>query len=373
MVNQHSISRRVLLSRTKKTGNRHVIFSILLLVLFFQAASCKKKKTDDATTPEKLQNGILVLNEGLFNLNNSSLSWIDLSASTTDNNFFEEKTSRGLGDTGNDLKRYGNKLYIVVNVSSTLEILDATTGQSLHQVSMISGSTPQQPRSVAFWQNKALVSCYDGFVSVFDTATYALVARVHVGSNPEGLAVSNNKLFVANSGGLNAMMDSTVSVVDLNTMQETSRIKVGLNPGGVCADNQGDVYVITRGNYSNAPSRMHKIDPNTLAVTDFSFDASGMTPMNNNMLITYSDFSTQASSIALFNTGTETMISANYLSTAGIQTLYGVHYSPVTNRIYLCDAKGYTETGSVLIYSSDGAFLTSFSAGLNPSELVIYE
>ena len=372
MVKQHPHNNRKFFG-TKIRGRDPIVFSLALLALLFQAVSCKKKHPDETTTPDKLQNGILVLNEGLFNLNNSSLSWINLSASTVDDNFFEEKTGRGLGDTGNDLQRYGNKLYIVVNVSSTLEILDATTGQSLHQASMISGSTPQQPRSIAFWQNKALVSCYDGFVSVFDTATYALVTRIQVGSNPEGLAVSNNKLFVANSGGLNTIMDSTVSVVDLTTMQETGRINVGLNPGGVCVDNQGDVYVVTRGNYANIPSRMHKIDPNTLAVTDFGFDAGGMTLMNNNLLISYFDFGSQSSSIGLFNTITETLTSSGYLSTAGIQTLYGVHYSPATNRIYLCDAKGYTETGSVLIYSANGTFLSSFNAGLNPSELVIYE
>jgi YVTN family beta-propeller protein len=68
------------------------------------------------------------------------------------------------------------------------------------------------------------------------------VQRIAVGQNPEGLAVSNGKLYVANSGGLNFPdVDSTVSVIDLTTHTELLKITVGKNPGGVCVDSEGDV------------------------------------------------------------------------------------------------------------------------------------
>jgi hypothetical protein len=53
-----------------------------VLILSAIVVSCKKKPvqpTEETTSPTTLSNGILVLNEGLFQQNNASLSWIDFS------------------------------------------------------------------------------------------------------------------------------------------------------------------------------------------------------------------------------------------------------------------------------------------------------
>jgi YVTN family beta-propeller protein len=352
---------------------RFKLFFVLLLVL---AVSCKKKKTTAPTAvPTTLEHGILVLNEGLFQHNNSSLSWINTTDGSINNSFFEEKTNRGLGDTGNDLKQYGGKIYVIVNVSSTLEILNAKTGQSIKQIPLFSGNTAKQPRSIAFNGAKAYISCYDGYVDVIDTATLIVETRIPVGQNPEGLAVSNGKLYVANSGGLNyPNVDSTVSVIQLSTNQEITRITVGKNPGSVCVDSQGDIYVISRGNYGTIPSRMHRIDTQTdTKVQSFTFDAGGITNFNSNLLISYTNSSASSSAVALFDPSSETLINANFLPLGNITTLYGVSYSPLTDKIYCCDANGYTTTGYVVVFSSNGAFETSYHVGLNPSKVLIYE
>src|SRR5690554_7499977 len=46
------------------------------------------------------------------------------------------------------------------------------------------------------------VSSYDGYVSAIDTSSLTVTNRIKVGRNPEGICISNNSLFVANSGGL---------------------------------------------------------------------------------------------------------------------------------------------------------------------------
>ena len=67
--------------------------------------------------------GIYVLSEGLFNLNNSTLMFHSLKNGQTDTDYFRSKNHRGLGDTANDMAIYGSKLYIVVNVSSQIEVI----------------------------------------------------------------------------------------------------------------------------------------------------------------------------------------------------------------------------------------------------------
>lgn len=352
---------------------RYKTLPILLIALL--AFSCKKKKVAEPEAPQILQHGMLVLNEGLFQQNNATLGWFNFSDNSYTGNFFEQKTNRSLGDTGNDMKRYGGKIYIIVNVSSTIEILDARTGTSISQISMIANGTPKQPRYIAFNGSKAYITCYDGYVDVLDTVSLSITNRIQVGANPEGLAVSNGKLFVANSGGLNfPNVDSTVSVIDLGNYQEITRITVGKNPGGVQTDVNGDVYVISRGDYAGIPSRMHRINANTNTVAQsFSFDASSISRFNTNFLISYHDFSSGDNKIALFDPNTETMIYSEYIPTSGIQTLYGVSYSDITNRIYCLDAKNYTVTGQVHVFSPNGTFETSYNVGLNPTNILIYE
>lgn len=346
-----------------------------LLLAGVLIAGCKKKHPEPDTAPETLSNGFLVLNEGLFQQNNSTLGWYSSASGNYTAHFFEQKTNRGLGDTGNDLQRYGGKIYIVVNVSSTLEILDAKTGNSLKQIQMQANNQAKQPRYIRFYGPKAYITCYDGYVDVLDTVSLNITNRIQVGSNPEGLTFSNGKMFVANSGGLNApLMDSTVSVVDLNSETEITKIKVGMNPGGIISDNTGDVYVVTRGNYSTIPSRMHRINASTLQVTeDFTFDVSGLSALNGQFLFSYYDFNNGSQAVGIFDPLTETITQPNLINTSSITTLYGVQYLPSLNRIACFDAKNYTATGEIFFFHPDGSFDYKIQAGLNPSKLISYE
>jgi YVTN family beta-propeller protein len=349
---------------------RYVI-SLLILVL---VVSCNKEPIE-TVVPDSLSNGFLVLNEGLFQQNNSSISWVDNASSSVTSDFFLSKNNRLLGDTGNDMQIYGAKIYIVVNGSSSIEVLEKSTGKSLKQINMFVGNTAKSPRSITFHGNKAFISCYDGFVDVLDTTSLSIVQRIQVGSNPEGLAVSNGKLFVANSGGLNfPNVDSTLSVIDLTTYQEIQKITVGKNPGSVIVDQEGDVYVIARGNYGSNPSRMVRVNAINLSVEEqFPFDALGISRMNDNFLITFYNYSTQSSAVRLFDPLSETLLNSNLINTSDIQTLYGVGYNPYNDKIYCLDAMNFTNTGYLRRYSSQGVYETSYHVGLNPSKILFYE
>jgi hypothetical protein len=349
---------------------------IKYIFLFTVLLACKKSKPPvDSLENNELKNGLLVLCEGLFQQNNASLSWLDFTEGTIENSFFSKKAGRLLGDTGNDLQRYGGKVYIVVNTSSTVEVLEAKTGASIKQIEMRSNGVAKQPRSVAFFGSNAFITCFDGYVDVLDTASLTITQRIPVGSNPEDLAVSNNKLYVSNSGGLNyPQVDSTVSVIDLVSMQEVKKITVGKNPGAVVSDQQGNIYVVSRGNYSSIPARMKRINIQTDEVeTSYSFDALGISKMGAYFLINSHDYTTSASNIALFDPISETMMNPSLIGAGQFTTLYGVFYRPSDDRIYCLDAMGYTNTGYVKVFSSSGVFQSSYHVGLNPNSILFYE
>jgi YVTN family beta-propeller protein len=330
---------------------------INLLFIVLSLTACKKEKPEDPIDTETvLTNGMMVLCEGLFQQNNAAVSWVNFADGVSDDLFFTNKTGRLLGDTGNDLEQYGGKIYIVVNVSSTIEVLDKFTGEPIKQISMMNGSVAKQPRSIVFHGSNAFITCFDGYVDVLDTASLTITQRIAVGANPEGLSIANNKLYVANSGGLNSPnVDSTVSVINLSTFQEIQKITVGKNPGTVVTDSGGDIYVISRGNYSTIPSRMVKINSQTDEVeTTFSFDASGIEKMGENLLISYYNYSNSTSNIALFDALSEIIVNPTLIDDSQLTTLFGVEYRSSNNKIYCLDAMGYTNTGYVRVFSASG-------------------
>lgn len=349
-------------------------FSLFFIVAALVLISCKKKPTTSpVAAPSTLSGGILVLNEGLFNHNNASLAWLNTSNGSIISDFFEQKTGRGLGDTGNDMQRYGNKIYIVVNVSSTIEVLNATTGAEIQQISMIVGTTPKQPRFIKFHQGKAFITCYDGYVDVLDTASLTITQRIPVGANPEQIAISNNRLFVCNSGGLNFPdVDSTVSVISLSTLTEETKITCGPNMGDIAVDASGEIYAISRGDYGSVMPRMHRINPVTLQKEEtFPFNASSITEYGNSFIIVNSTQSNVHS--YLFDTASETLSSGDFFDLSNVETLYSITYRPSNGKFYICDAMGYTINGKIHVFGANGLMEQSFNVGLNPNSILFYD
>lgn len=340
-----------------------IILSSLLFV------GCKKDTPIVCPEVSELENGMAVLCEGLFQQNNSSISWVDFADGNSNNQLFVNSTGVQLGDTGNDMKRYGSKIYIVVNVSSTVEVVSAKDFSHIKQISMLNGGTAKQPRSIAFYGSNAYVTCFDGFVDVIDTASLTVTQRIPVGANPEGLAVSGTNLYVANSGGLNfPNVDTTVSVVDLTSHSEITRINVGPNPGAVVADGSGDVYVVVRGDYGAIPSRLKRIDAsaNTL-VESYNFDVTGMS-LNGSTLYVY-----DAATVQSIDTNTDQVVNSNVLDLGSVTTMYGLKVHPSTGAFYVSDAMNYTNSGKLHQYSSNGVFTQTFSVGLNPSKIIFFD
>jgi hypothetical protein len=335
--------------------------------------SCKKETLPDEEIPSAFKNGLLVLNEGLFQQNNSTLTWIDLADNSTTNDLFLNINNRPLGDTGNDLKRYGGKVYVVVNGSSTVEVLDAQTLESIKQIHLIQNQQGQQPRSIAFSGTKAYISSYDGFVNILDTASLTITQRIAVGNNPEGVTTTGNHLYVANSGGLNfPNVDSTVYKINLSTLEIEHSFHVGANPSQVESDSQGNIYVVKRGNYGSDPSELIFINTSTNTITNLGIPVSTFFKIDDLLYISYYDYNTQQSSVALYDLVNQTLLNNSLITAGSVQTLYGIH--AFENGDFICfDAQGFTNSGYIKRFHSNGQLMFSIPVGLNPNKLIYYE
>lgn len=345
-------------------------YLFIALLLF---SSCKKKETDETSINDSFKNGLLVLNEGLFQHNNSSLTWVDFTNNEVRNNIFLDINSRPLGDTGNDIISYGGKIYISVTGSSTVEVVDKKSLKSVKQIPFNYNNTAQEPRNLAFHNGKVFVSSFDGYVSAIDTVSLKITNRIKVGRNPEGICVSNESLFVANSGGLDFQNhDTTVFEINLNTMIVIDTFKVGENPGALVADKFDNVYVVKRGDYNSNPSELIRINTSTKTVTNLGIAASTLSMRGDLMYISYYNHSTSASLVSVYDCASQTLVNPSLINNQEITTLFGV-VPFKTDQLICLDAMNYTNTGYLRFFNQTGSLTNSIQVGLNPNSIIHYE
>ena len=358
---------------------------ILAICLSTTLWSCRKG--DQVIAEEQTQlpgqgvtavNGVYILNEGNFGSNKASLDYYDYATGVYRKNLYGQANpgaALGLGDVGNNIKIYGSKLYVVVNGSNKLEILDVKANRKLAQVDI------SNCRYVSFYKNKAYVTSYDGFVSVIDTASFKIDHQITVGRQPEEMAVVGNKLYVANSGGYTAgNYERTLSVIDLTTQKEIKKIDVAINLHRVKADQYGDLYVTSRGDYGNVKSALYVVDTKTETVKKkFDIEVSNFTIDKDFAYIISSAWnsSTGSSTIsyAKINVKDETVMLGGFISDGTekkIELPYGIAVDPVSSDIYLTDAKDYITPGTLYCFDKFGKMKFSVGTGDIPAHLVFY-
>ena len=356
--------------------SKKIIVSMLLSTVLTALFSSCDSKSDSPQVNPTISTGVYVLNEGSYNNNNSSLTYYDLTTSTSTVDVFTTKNNRGLGDTGQDILKYGSKLYIAVYSSSLIEVLDATTGVSKKTIPMLNTSAlPSSPRSLAAYNGKVYITLFDGHVARLDTTSLLIEKTVAVGSNPEGIAVANNKLYVANSGGLGLVNDSTISVIDPVSFTVTGTIKVVINPVFIKADTYGDLYVISFGNYKTIPYTLQRIDATTGKVSVISGQKPYNLAIEGDIAYMYgieydANWNPTIKTFTTYNVKTEQVVNSAFISSSAIvKTPYSIDVNPVTKDIYIGESD-YVNTGKMNVFGQDGKLKFSFATGVSPRKTI---
>ena len=346
---------------------------VMGMVAVVALTGCEKPEPSPEPEPvnpsEAAASGVYVLCEGLYQMNNATLTFYNYLTGNIDNNYFLTTNGRGLGDTGNDLKAYGSKMYCIVNISETVEIMELKSAKSLKQISL----SGKQPRRVAFADGYAYVCCFDGDVVKIDTATMTVTATAQAGSNPDGICAANGKLYVANSGGLNyPNYGNTVSVFDLATFTRIKDIPVVINPTRIAADSQGDVYVVSNGNYGSVPMTFQRIDSQIDEVVQtFDFAVTNFAICDNLCYFYHYDYATEQCSVKVMDVMTEQIVNEHFITDGTeLHTPYGIAVNPENGDVYLTDAYQYTTNGDVYCFSSNGQKKFQFETGLNPNNMI---
>ena len=249
-----------------------LVFSAVLVAI----ASCTKENTSEVTfagieVEVGEQNGsfskLYILNEGAFP-GASTLDLLDFKNKKYCTDIFAQanpEVAQGLGNTGNDMAMVDGKLWVLLNASNQVAVLHLPDAK-LEKVIEV-----ESPRFIVNEGKYAYITSYAGAVygsedmvpgKVYriDRTSYA-VSTVEVGYQPEGLAVLNGKLYVANSGGYNPTPDNRISVINLDTFKLEKQIEAPMRNLYQLAATKDKIWVSSYGEWD---AQWTLIAPHTL-------------------------------------------------------------------------------------------------------------
>lgn len=370
------------------------IFAMLLPAMCSSILSCRKmpefiKSTTSSVTDGSLTGsikGFYLLNEGNMGSNKATLDYFDYQSGVYTKNIFAERNPgvvKELGDVGNDLQIYGDKLYAVINCSHFVEVMDAQTAKHITQISI------PNCRYITFKERFAYVSSYAGpveldpnsrlgYVAKIDTLTLKVVDTCVVGYQPEQMVIVGSKMYVANSGGYRAPnYDTRVSVIDLNSFKVIKNIEVGINLHRMAKDRWGNIYVSSRGDYYNTPSMTYVIDSNTDSVERLPLLPNSDMAICGDSLYIYSaqwNYFTNRNTIdyAIYNVEEKRVVTRSFIKEGAekqIKTPYGIALNPESGEIFVADAKDYVTPGSLYCFDRSGRLKWSVTTGDVPAHI----
>ena len=350
-------------------------------IIILSSTSCREESiifppepnhvTDPAEKFSEIE-GFYLLNEGNMGSNKSTLDRFDYSTGIYTRNIYGEANPdvpKELGDVGNDLKIYGSRLYAVINCSNKIEVMDAKTTRRIGQIEI------PNCRFIQFHGKYAYVTSYagpveirpdysqKGYVAKVDTATLQVVDKCIVGYQPDELAITGGKIYVANSGGyMVPNYENTLSVIDLDSFVEEKRVEVALNLFRVRPDSKGRLWVSSRGDYYDNHSKLYCFNPKTEQIEkEFDVPVSAMDIVGDSIYIVSTSWSYQTMdnnvTNAIIDTRLMEKVCDNFITDGtekDIKIPYGVKVNPLTKEVFVTDAGNYVNPGWLMCYSPEG-------------------
>jgi hypothetical protein len=302
---------------------------------------------------------VFVSNEGGFGYNQASVSLYDAVSGNAISDIYKPNNSnQDLGDICQSVFIGTNVLYVVVNNSNKVVVLDK---ESFQKTATISGfNSPRFFLPVS--NNKAYVSdLYANSISIVDLNSNTRTGSISCPGWTEEMVESYGQVFVTN------IRKEYVYVINATTNSISDSIQVGYGSASIVKDRNEKLWVSCSGDsaHSSLP-RIVRIDPVSHTVEQ-SFVFPNYQSSPSSLKINGTGDQLYYLNTDVYNLSiTATSLTSAPLILKGNKLFYALGVHPHNNDIYVSDAIDYIQHGKVMIYGSDGAFKTSFTAGIIP-------
>ena len=350
------------------------------------------------------QEKIILLNEGLWQADNGKITYFE-DGQVVSNQWFRDKNGSKLGDTPNDIIQVNeNLIAIAINWSNVVQFITpdgkavaatedvpnnrklCTDGRYVYVTSY--GHECETVNGTQYFEK--------GFVAKIDISNFKVIATCEVGYEPEGIALYDGRLFVANTGGYagqeNHEYETTVSIINANSMTIEKEIdtqvpnlygKMSQSGQYLCINSPGDYYETTAcGLIFDCKKALS--DEDCYVVFDYPVTYN-CTTLDGKFLAIGSSFSylsgeyefsylTIAPQLMIESHGEQgveqTLPGTLAKDFADMSQPYGIYVNPYSGYIYGTDAGSFEGAGYLYQWSPEGEFIGKHKVYINPAHFL---
>ncbi len=350
------------------------------------------------------QERIILLNEGLWQADNGRVTYFE-DGKVVSNQWFRDVNGSKLGDTPNDIIQVNEDLIaIAVNWSNLIQFITpegkavaatedvpnnrklCTDGRYVYVTSY--GHECETVNGTQYFEK--------GFVAKIDINDFKVKATCEVGYEPEGIALYDGYLFVANTGGYAGQEDheyeTTVSIINANSMTVEGNIdtqvpnlygKMSQSGQYLCINSPGDYYEIPAcGLIFDCEKALN--DEDCFVVFDYPVTYN-CTTLDGKFLAIGSSFSYLTGGYEFSYLTIDPQLTIESHGEEGLeQTLpgtlgddfaemsqpYGIYVNPYSGYLYGTDAGSFEGAGYLYQWTPEGEFIDKYKVYINPAHFL---
>lgn len=342
-----------------------------MLTGFFLFSACSTSEEDTLPEEETYEGGVFVLNEGVFGSGNASVSYLDPSREALSHQIFiNENEVEVLGDVGQNMEIHGDHIYIVLNGSNKVEVVDRFT---FEQVATLD-SQLHNPRDISFAEGRAFVSNWgdgsvpdDDFVTVFNAADFSFLDKIAVEEGPEEVISGSGYVITSHMGGWGS--NTVVSVIDPVTLSVVKTLEVGDRPNTMAVSGE-QLWVLSEGKLSwtgeESPGQLTQVNLGTLEI-DQQFVFPSVSDHPSHLVESEGNlFYALGNELYVFQAGETSLPQEPLFLMEEVDQLYGLNVQE--SEVFATSATmDYSGNGKLVIYDLSGQRLNQFETGINPN------
>ena len=322
--------------------------------------SCRKDEpfgpvflTNEDSVKVSLGQRLIVGCEGNFQFNNASLYEINLETGSINSNVFARNNDVLLGDVLQDIEHRNDTLFIVLNNSGLVRLLNDST---FEEIAVIDGLT--SPRYVLIVGHHLWVTdLYSNIISIYDLHSLTRTRTIESHGWAERILYRNGSVYVANVDSKKIMVYSLEGVL-------TDEQTLDIEPNHFFLVRQG--FIVANGNIAeNQNSTIKALDFNLAEVKSLNYDETirAITTSGDKVFVAFD------SDVQVLNVDDLSEL-GGFMTNA--QTTYSMMADSARNELYIMDAKDFISNGEVMRYSiSAQQMLAKYQVGVIPQASLI--
>lgn len=343
--------------------NKSLFFILVSAILAFSVACDTDSPEPDNPTIDRYEDGIFITCEGGFGSGNATVFFIDPRQGLFAPDIYLDANGEMPGDVLNSATFRNGKTYLVMNNSGNILVVDQPTFEKEGSIEGLSAPTELQiDGSTGYIGN-----LFSEYIITADMGSLEISDSLHIGVSSEKIQLDGDQLYILSQSEYMGRVKDHIYFLDLNS-HEVDSVEVGFNPIDWAYDGTSHLYVYCQGKENGEGAGIYSVNTSSGEVEfEEKLEKGGFFG-----LITYDLYNdrilfSQEGGIYSYNPASQTMDSNPVIPFNEIEMLYGLDTDPLSGDIYTGDARDFTQSGVVRIYSENGQLGAMLETGVGPN------